>query len=117
MIKVAGAIFIGSLAAAAVAQASPGGSELQKMPDQQSTVQDEGLNRQILQTLKDIRDSQLSVLQAQVEILSILRSSARPPAAAHGHGAEASPGHRSGGAPVAANAATPVARASTSAAR
>jgi hypothetical protein len=49
---------------------------------QKSTVQpvpEGSTNQQILQTLMDIRDSQLSVLQAQVEILSILRAQAKTP--------------------------------------
>jgi hypothetical protein len=46
----------------------------------QASNSDASINRQILQTLTDIRDSQLSVLQAQIEILSILRSQEKGPA-------------------------------------
>ena len=44
---------------------------VEQHPTQSAPLPDASINKQILQTLTDIRDSQLSVLQAQVEILSI----------------------------------------------
>jgi hypothetical protein len=75
--------------------ASNGDEAVEQHPAQPAPMPDVSINRQILQTLTDIRDSQLSVLQAQVEILSILRAQGNTPAAAPAH--EAAPpvsGHR-----------------------
>jgi hypothetical protein len=69
------------------------GDELpQKCPVTQTTAPDAAMNSQTLQTLTDIRDSQLSVLQAQVEILSILQSQAKPPVTASSHDTAPMPG-------------------------
>jgi hypothetical protein len=61
-------------------RAAQDGDEVKQKPAVQPAPVPEGAtNQQILQTLMDIRDSQLSVLQAQVEILSILRAQAKTP--------------------------------------
>jgi hypothetical protein len=68
-----------------------------KSPVQPAPAPEASTNQQILQTLMDLRDSQLSVLQAQLEILSILRSQGKmAPAAAVQHDEALVAGHRSG---------------------
>jgi hypothetical protein len=59
-------------------RAGQDGDEVKQKPAVQPAAEG-STNQQILQTLTDIRDSQLSVLQAQVEILSILRDLAKSP--------------------------------------
>jgi hypothetical protein len=85
MIRLFWIILIVGLLAPRVVQAGQEEDESGKGQVQQAPGQDPAVNRQILQTLADIRDSQLSVLQAQVEILSILRSQAKTPAATAAH--------------------------------
>jgi hypothetical protein len=73
------------------AQQAAGSDALVK---QQAPMCDASANKQILQTLTDIRDSQLSVLQAQVEILSLLRAQDKTPVAVPAHEGPPVPGHR-----------------------
>jgi hypothetical protein len=74
--------------------ASVGGEPVEQRPAQQTPTADASINKQILQTLTDIRDSQLSVLQAQVEILSILRAQGKTPVVVPAREAPPVPGHR-----------------------
>lgn len=95
MSKVLWIIIVAGLLTPQPGQAGSSGADTdeQHLP-QQTPVQDASVNKQILQTLMDIRDSQLSVLQAQVEILSILRAQAKTPAAAPAPEAAPASGHR-----------------------
>jgi hypothetical protein len=89
---------VGLLAPQVGRAASNGDEAVEQHPAQQAPAPDASINKQILQTLTDIRDSQLSVLQAQVEILSLLRAQGKAPAALPAH--EAAPavsGHRTAG--------------------
>ena len=63
-------------------------------PTLPAPLPDSSINKQILQTLTDIRDSQLSVLQAQVEILSILRAQGKMPVAVPPQEGAPASGHR-----------------------
>jgi hypothetical protein len=110
------AIIVVGLLASATASAAQDGIDPPQQQTRPPMVQDPGLNRQILETLKDIRDSQLSVLQAQVEILSILRSQGRTPAS-HSHAADPQPAHRPATARAEANSAQAALRTIGSAAR
>ncbi len=74
--------------------ASPGDEAVDHPVAPQPPGPDTSINKQILQTLTDIRDSQLSVLQAQVEILSILRAQGKTPNAAPASTAKAGSPHR-----------------------
>jgi hypothetical protein len=73
---------------------SSGADAVEQHPAQPTPMPDASGNRQILQTLMDIRDSQLAVLQAQVEILSILRGEGKTPVAVPSHEAAPVSGHR-----------------------
>jgi|ERR1700677_4911258 hypothetical protein len=97
MIRISCIFLIAGMLVPPAAQAVQDGDELKdKPPGQQSAVSDRAVNEQILQTLTDIRDSQLSVLQAQVEILSILRAQAATAGTTSPHDAASVSGHRIG---------------------
>jgi hypothetical protein len=77
-------------------QAAEDGDDPGQTQGQSTPIPDSLINRQILQTLTDIRDSQLATLKVQAEILSILQSqAATPPTPAREHVAVPPvPGHR-----------------------
>jgi hypothetical protein len=76
-------------------QAAQDGDDPGQTQGQPTPIPDAMINRQILETLSDIRDSQLATLKVEAEILSILRSQATLPTAAHEHvAAPPVPGHR-----------------------
>jgi hypothetical protein len=74
--------------------ASNGDNAVEQRPVQQIPMPDESINKQILQTLTDIRDSQLSVLQAQLEILSMLRAQGKAPVGGPSHEVAPASSHR-----------------------
>jgi hypothetical protein len=74
--------------------ASSGDDAVEQHPAQQTPMPDASINRQILQTVTDIRDTQLAVLQAQVEILTILRAQGKTIVAVPSHEAAPAAGHR-----------------------